>query len=432
MRSLSDLFRQLFDSSDWPQGWQNGNWTDLEGWMHIAGDGLIWLVCTAMAVAMARIAFRRGNVAFLRVFYTLAIFMALCGITHLSGVLMFWVPVYRVDTVLRAIVALAGIYTLYRLLRNMRAFRAMRTEAEQEREVTRRREAEEKVRILQAELDRNLQEKKAEAERILQDVTALRNAEAKLRTRNMELEQQAAEHGRKLEAMNRELEVFSYSVSHDMRAPLRIIGGYTDMLYTDHKEVFNEESKRLMDAVIANTRHMSEMIDALLNLSRLSQKDLMILPADMDGMVRSAVAGLPAGNDTVNFVIGDMIPVACDSVLMRQVWHHLVANAIKFSARQPQPVIKIGSEQRGDKVLYYVRDNGVGFDMKYAHKLFGMFQRLHKKTDMDGQGTGLAIVQRIVLKHGGYVWAESEENKGATFYFTLPIKNTDHDGNRTN
>lgn len=530
MNSVLDFFRQLFGTGDWPQGWQNGVWTELEGWLYIISDSVIWGVCSMIAVIMARFAFRRGNRAFLSLCYTFAIFAVLCGVTHFSGALMFWVPAYRVDTLLRAIAALAGIFTVYKLLRHMPALLTLRPVTEIERETHRRMEAEEKLRTFQAALDHKEQEKQNEERRVegrfgavtehngamilllsaerkvtyanaalssltgtittdiishmpaesakvfnaaideaiaipgqavnltiklnrhsgghiwvagtisnmlnnasLQglsctflDITDIREGEAGLRSRNAALERQIADRDLQLEAANRELEVFSYSVSHDMRAPLRIISGYVDMLYSDHKDTFDEEGLRLMEIVQTNTRSMAQMIDALLNLSRLSQKELLVLPADMASMIKSTIADqVTASGSNAKWTINNIIAADCDSVLMRHVWKNLVANAIKFSARSAEPMITIGSEMRDNSVVYYINDNGVGFDMKYAHKLFGMFQRLHKKTDMDGAGVGLATVQRIVLKHGGYVWAESEVDKGATFYFSLPIKNTE-------
>lgn len=260
----------------------------------------------------------------------------------------------------------------------------------------------------------------------LTDTTAIRQANEEMKGLNDKLELKIAERSMQLEATNRELDAFSYSVSHDMRAPLRIINGYAEMLHTDYKHLLDEEGNRLLEIVITNTHHMSGMIDALLNLARIGRKELMIMPADMTAIVNNSInEHIAAAGTSVNikFDVQNILPASCDGTLIRTVWGNLITNAITHTAQMQQPLITIGSEQKDDKVVYYIKDNGEGFQMQYAHKLFGVFQRLHKKTENSGPATGLAMVQRIILMHGGYVWAEGAENKGATFYFTLPAKN---------
>jgi PAS domain S-box-containing protein len=253
------------------------------------------------------------------------------------------------------------------------------------------------------------------------DVSKIKNAEHEVWQLNESLERKIAERTLQLEAANKELEGFSYSVSHDLRAPLRIINGYADMLYTDYKTELNGEGLRLLDIIMYNTRHMGKLIDALLNLARMGRKELTVQHADMNAIVMSTIKEqISLQTRSVTFDTAELIAVNCDSVLMRHVWSNLISNAIKYSSKVENPMITIKSTENEHDVIYSVKDNGVGFDMKYSHKLFGVFQRLHNKTDFDGTGVGLALVQRIVAKHGGKVWAEGVENTGATFYFSIP------------
>jgi light-regulated signal transduction histidine kinase (bacteriophytochrome) len=193
------------------------------------------------------------------------------------------------------------------------------------------------------------------------------------------------------------------------------------MLYTDYKTELNGEGLRLLDIIMYNTRHMGKLIDALLNLARMGRKELTVQHADMNAIVMSTIKEqISLQTRSVTFDTAELIAVNCDSVLMRHVWSNLISNAIKYSSKVENPMITIKSTENEHDVIYSVKDNGVGFDMKYSHKLFGVFQRLHNKTDFDGTGVGLALVQRIVAKHGGKVWAEGVENTGATFYFSIP------------
>ncbi len=238
------------------------------------------------------------------------------------------------------------------------------------------------------------------------------------------LEQKAADLTRQLEAVNKELEAFSYSVSHDMRAPIRIINGYAHILETDYCADMGEECRRLFDIILTNTGQMNQMIEAVLGLSRISQKELFITDTDMPALVKAVTdeqLSAVDNSDKINIETGNIISTRCDSVLIKCVWKHLISNALKFTAQEATPHITIGSERKGDKVVYYIKDNGIGFDMQYAEKLFGIFQRLHKRTAYPGQGAGLATVKRIVMKHGGNIWAEAGTGMGATFYFSLPV-----------
>ena len=245
-------------------------------------------------------------------------------------------------------------------------------------------------------------------------------AEAEVRQLNLELEQRVDERTRSLAAANQELESFTYSVSHDLRVPLRAISGFVEILEEDHAGKLDEEGRRVLGVITSNTRRMRELIDDLLALSRLGRKPVAPAPIDMQALVHEVVREVLPDNSTVRCRLQPLPPAQGERTLMRQVWLNLIANAVKFSAPRPEPVVEIGAFRDDAQTIYFVRDNGVGFDMRYYDKLFGVFQRLHSDDEFQGTGVGLAIVQRVVAKHGGRAWAESTPGAGATFYFALP------------
>jgi light-regulated signal transduction histidine kinase (bacteriophytochrome) len=227
-----------------------------------------------------------------------------------------------------------------------------------------------------------------------------------------------------LQAANKELEAFSYSVSHDLRAPLRAIDGYTRILVEDYESILDSEGKRICGVISREARRMGQLIDDLLSFSRLGRKAMYSSRIDMKALAVSVFDELIKGEnrERFDFEIAKLPAAKGDSSLMRQVWVNLLSNAIKFTSRKERSVIEVGSKQTRDENIYYVRDNGAGFDMEYGNKLFGVFQRLHTESEFSGTGVGLAIVQRIIRRHGGHVWAQGEVEKGATFYFALPRK----------
>jgi len=243
------------------------------------------------------------------------------------------------------------------------------------------------------------------------DITEHKRAEMALR-----------EHSLRLEELNRELDSFTYSVSHDLRAPLRAIDGYSRMLLKKHEHALDEESIRKFHVIRDNTRMMGQLIEDLLALSRLGRKELSKSRLDMHALIADVWKELQAASPDREMLltVQDLKRGRGDRSLIRQVWTNLLANAVKFTRGRDVASIEAGSRTDGDEVVYYIRDNGVGFDMQDCDKLFGVFQRLHRVEDFEGTGVGLAIVQRIVHRHGGRVWAEGKVNEGATFYFTLP------------
>jgi len=217
---------------------------------------------------------------------------------------------------------------------------------------------------------------------------------------------------------NKELEAFSYSVSHDLRAPLRGIHNYSRILEEEYYDKLDEEGKKIIGVILRNSKKMGILIDDLLAFSRLGRKEVRRSVIDMNALTRAVVDEVLSSSSDVNvaFDIGDLPATNGDESLIRQVLLNLVSNAVKYSAKTPHPSIQVGF----DKNSYYVKDNGAGFDMAYYDKLFGVFQRLHSEEDFEGTGVGLAIVKRIIEKHEGKVWAESRVEQGATFYFSLP------------
>jgi light-regulated signal transduction histidine kinase (bacteriophytochrome) len=224
-----------------------------------------------------------------------------------------------------------------------------------------------------------------------------------------------------LQATNRELEAFTYSVSHDLRGPLRHIDGFSKLLLEEYSADLPEGARRYLSRIRDGTRRMGMMVDELLNLTRVGRKELGMQLTGLSSLLEEAIRDLEpemAGRE-IEWRIGKLPFVECDPALVKQVFANLLSNALKFTRPRERAVIEAGETTQDGRAVIFVRDNGVGFSMKYVDKLFGVFQRLHRPEDFEGTGIGLATVQRIVHKHGGRVWAEGELNKGATFYFTL-------------
>jgi len=241
---------------------------------------------------------------------------------------------------------------------------------------------------------------------------------ARVKHHAAELEARVRSRTAELEAANRELDSFSYSVSHDLRAPLRAVDGYARMLEEDYAGRLDDEGRRLLGVVREASRRMGQLIDDLLAFSKLGRQEPLRQRLDMTALASEVTEELrrdaPA---TVGMSV--LPPAHADAALLKQVWVNLIGNALKYSGKREGARIEIGGREEQAENVYWVRDNGVGFDMRYADKLFGVFQRLHSAAEFEGTGVGLATVRRIVTRHGGRIWAEGAVDRGATFYFTL-------------
>ena len=255
--------------------------------------------------------------------------------------------------------------------------------------------------------------------KIAKDITAKRDAEDQIQKLNSELTQRVEELG----TVNRELESFSYSVSHDLRAPLRHVDGFARILKEEYSPTLPEDAIRYLDRILEAATHMGQLIDDLLNLARIGRREMKREGVRIANVVKQAIAELPseAQERHIEWRIEPLPEMNCDAGLLKLVFSNLLSNAVKFTRKQPIAVIEIGARMTGGVATIFVRDNGVGFDPRYADKLFGVFQRLHRHEDFEGTGVGLATVQRIIRRHGGEIWAESQVNSGTTFSFTLGL-----------
>lgn len=254
------------------------------------------------------------------------------------------------------------------------------------------------------------------------DITELKRVEAEIRQLNAELEQRVAERTAKLEEANKELESFAYSVSHDLRTPLRAIDGFSHQLLNRYADKIDEEGKRYLNIVRQSAQKMGQLIDDILAFSRMGRTQMAKSEVDMDELVREVFEELKPVIADRNLTLDTKALPAChgDRAMLRQVWVNLLSNAIKFTAPRAAAQVEVSGSAEGAELIYSIKDNGAGFDMRYAEKLFGVFQRLHSNEEFEGTGIGLAIVKRIVTRHGGRVWAEGAVDQGATVYFALP------------
>lgn len=257
---------------------------------------------------------------------------------------------------------------------------------------------------------------------VIRDLTAKKKIEEENQNLNLMLEQRILDRTAQLKDANQELEAFSYSVSHDLRAPLRHINGFVDLLTEKYQDLLPEKGRHYLNVIISSSRQMDTLIDDLLQFSRTGRQEMQQTDIDMNVVLQEVMILIaPELSDRkIEWTIAKLPLLTGDHALLRVAWYNLLSNAVKFTKAKDPAVIQIGFHQEENEYVFFVCDNGAGFDMKYAHKLFGVFQRLHSKEEFEGTGIGLANVHRIILKHGGRTWAESQPDHGATFYFTIP------------
>ena len=295
---------------------------------------------------------------------------------------------------------------------------------------------EEELGHLQADLERRVAERTADLamsrlaalnmmEEAVESQKRAEQAEEELRQLNTELDQRVAERTAQLEASNQELEAFCYSISHDLRAPLRAIIGYSRILEQEHGASLGDEGRRVLGVVCSEGKRMGQLIDDLLAFSRLNRQAVRMEPIDMGELAQKVFeecAAAQAPGRQIEFKLTPLPPAHGDPALLRQVLANLFSNAIKYTRPRPVAQIELTTGVQDGEIYFSLQDNGVGFDMKYPGNLFGVFQRLHAEKEFEGTGVGLAIAQRVILRHGGRIWADARLNQGAAFSFTLPIR----------
>ena len=347
--------------------------------MHNVSDGLIWGAYIAIPIILIYFALkRRGELPFYPMFWMFGAFIVLCGFTHFMEIVTFYNPVYRLSGLVKAATAVVSWATAFAFIPITPRALAMRFPEELEAEIAERKRVEE----------------------------ALLASNERLASANLELES------------------FAYSVSHDLRAPLRGIDGFARILEENHSGELSRDAQRYLHLVRQNTERMNALINDLLMLSRFGREPINRAAVNMGALAREVVNELAHEREgrNVEITMGDLPGCEADASLLKQVFMNLIGNAQKFSAMRDPARIEVGWSDGDDNQPphYFVRDNGVGFDMEYVDKLFGVFQRLHAQDEFRGTGVGLAIVARAVEKHGGVVWATAAVDQGATFRFTLP------------
>ena len=385
---MPEFLQRLFSSEGFMPHGHCYLWRPEIVWLHVISDGLVAVSYTTIPFTLYSFARRRKDLPFNWMFLCFAIFIIACGATHYMEIVTLWDPMYRLSGVIKAITAAASVPTAILLVRLV-------------------------PQALAIPSPRDL-EKAHEA---------LRKANAELEVRNSELRRSEAD----LRAANRELEAFSYSVAHDLRAPLRAINGFAGVVIEDYGDKLDAVAADSLGKIRRNAVQMSDLIDALLSLARVSRSESRPEAVDLSAIARASTTALAAADPTtkVEVVVQDGLVASMDPVLARTLLDNLLGNAWKFSKASPSARIEFGAMRTAGRggsdgeTTFFVRDNGAGFDMAHGARLFSAFQRLHDAREYPGTGIGLATSRRIVERHGGRIWAEGRVQQGATFYFTL-------------
>jgi light-regulated signal transduction histidine kinase (bacteriophytochrome) len=352
-------------------------------WLHAISDSLIALSYYSIPLALGYFVYKRRDLPFNGMFLLFAAFILACGTTHIMGVWTIWKPDYWQDGAIKAATAGLSMVTAGLLWPLLPKALAIPSSAQLE--------------AVNRELRREIAERKRAEEEIKR-------------------------YAERLETANKELEAFSYSVSHDLRAPLRHIDGFATLLQK-HAAALDEKGRRHLATISESAKQMGRLIDDLLVFSHVGRSEMHRTAVNLEHLVKEVISGFRPDTEVRKFswTIGTLPEVHGDPAMLRQVLVNLIANAVKYTRPREHAKITIGHMPGAEgEAVIFVRDNGIGFDMQYAHKLFGVFQRLHSASEFEGTGIGLANVRRIIQRHEGRVWAEAEPDKGATFYFALP------------
>ncbi len=400
-------------------------------WLHVASNLTIALAYFSIPFALATFVRKRIDLAFKPVFLMFALFIMSCGFTHVMEVWVLWFPNYWLDGSIKALTALLSIATaavlwplLPRLLKLPSPMQLQTANEAMQKEMAQRVDAEEALRRANVALEHRVASRTEELvelnRKLVGEIEERRRAEESVRELNAKLEERVGQRTQELSESVRELEAFSYTVAHDLRAPLRAIGGYATLVVRDHGTGLGEVPRALLGRIATNIQRLGQLIDDLLAFAKIGRSTLRLSPVDMHGLALSVAGELGRDYPGTRVQVGELAPAHADATLIEQVLRNLLSNAIKFSSGREAPLVQVESARQEGRTVYTVKDNGVGFDMRYADKLFGVFQRLHDSEEFPGTGIGLATVQRIVRRHGGSVQAEGSPGGGATFGFSVP------------
>lgn len=395
MSFVFDFLSGLLDTEGFFPRWLSGTaWQPFNGWLMIAADLLMFGAYTSIPLLILYfILKKKREMAFPKICWLFAAFIFACGVSHLLDAFMFWWPAYRLSTFVRFITGLISWAAVFAMLPVIPIVLALKSPATLQREIEERKKAEAELRNLNLNLERMVAE------------------------RTQELNEKA----RQLEMANQELESFSYSVSHDLKAPLRKIEQFSEMIMRNGTAEVSDDLRLYLTRIAGNASEMRRLIEDILCFSKMANAELRMEPVDLGTMAQRIITDFQTQEPErkVELVIGNQLSTEADGVLLQTVLENLLGNAWKYTGKNEQSRIEFGCREEAGQRIYFVKDDGVGFDMGRLDRLFKPFQRLHLKDDFPGTGIGLASVQRIISRHGGRVWAEGCPGEGATFYFTL-------------